>query len=96
VSDLESGEQERMDTGRIILKESMLAAAEVFEVKDYFLSNDFSLIDCTIAPILWRLPKYGIDLNGPEVQPILKYMDRVFSRELFQGSLTLAEQSIRP
>jgi len=96
VADLESGESERMDTGRIILKESMLAAAEVFEVKDYFLSNDFSLIDCTIAPILWRLPKYGIDLNGPEVKPILNYMDRVFSRELFQESLTLAEQSIRP
>jgi len=96
VDDLESGEVGRMESGRVILKESMLAAAEVFEVKDYFLSNDFSLIDCTIAPILWRLPKYGIDLNGPEVKPILNYMDRVFSRELFQESLTLAEQSIRP
>ncbi len=97
VNDLESGEKERMDTARIILKESILAAAEVFEIKDYFLSNDFSLIDATIAPILWRLPKYGIDLpQGAESKPIFDYMDRVFSRELFQLSLTFAEQSIRP
>jgi len=97
VSDLESGEKERMDTARIILKESILAAAEVFEIKPYFLSNDFSLIDATIAPILWRLPKYGIDLpEGTESKPIFDYMDRVFSRELFQLSLTFAEQSIRP
>ncbi len=97
VSDLESGEQERMDTARIILKESVTSAAEVFAVKPYFLSNDFSLIDCTIAPILWRLPKYGIDLpSGSDGKPILDYMDRVFSRDLFQLSLTQAEQAIRP
>ena len=86
-----------MDTARIILRESILAAAEVFEIKPYFLSNDFSLTDATIAPILWRLPKYGIDLpEGKDAQPIRDYMDRVFSRELFQLSLTIAEQSIRP
>jgi len=97
VNDLESDEQERIDTARVILKESILQAAEVFEIKPYFLSNDFSLVDATIAPILWRLPKYGIDLpEGPEAQPIRDYMDRVFSRELFQFSLTQAEQAIRP
>ncbi len=97
VDDLESTEQERMDTARIILKESILAAAEVFAIKPYFLSNDFSLIDATIAPILWRLPKYGIDLpEGEDAQPIRDYMDTVFSRELFQLSLTMAEQAIRP
>jgi len=97
VSDLESGEKERMDTARVSLKESILAAAEVFAIKPYFLSNDFSLIDCTIAPILWRLPKYGIDLpSDGEAKPIHDYMDRVFSRDLFQLSLTQAELSIRP
>lgn len=97
VDDLESDVQERQDTARIILRESILSAAEVFAVKPYFLSNDFSLIDCTIAPILWRLPKYGIDLpSTEEAKPIRDYMDRVFSRELFQISLTMAEQAIRP
>ena len=97
VSDLESGEQERMDTARIILKDSILSAAEVFAIKPYFLSDDFSLIDCTIAPILWRLPKYGIDLpGGSDAKPIYDYMDRIFSRDLFQLSLTQTELSIRP
>ncbi len=97
VSDLESGEQERMDTARTILKDSILSAAEVFAIKPYFLSDDFSLIDCTIAPILWRLPKYGIDLpGGSDAKPIYDYMDRIFSRDLFQLSLTQTELSIRP
>ncbi|HIP81468.1 MAG TPA: stringent starvation protein A [Leucothrix mucor] len=96
VGDLESDEKERIDTARIILKESVIAAAEVFSIKPYFLSNDFSLVDATIAPILWRLPKYGIDLPQEDGKPIMDYMDRVFSRELFQESLTMAEQSIRP
>ena len=74
----------------------MIAAAEVFSIKPYFLSNEFSLVDATIAPILWRLPKYGIDLPQEDGKPIMDYMDRVFSRELFQESLTMAEQSIRP
>ncbi len=96
VNDLESGEKERVDTARIILRESVVSAAEVFAIKPYFLSNDFSLVDCTIAPILWRLPKYGIDLPEGEAKPIMDYMDRIFSREMFQVSLTMAEQSIRP
>lgn len=96
VNDLESGEQERVDTARIILRESVISAAEVFAIKPYFLSNDFSLVDCTIAPILWRLPKYGIDLPPAEAKPIMDYMDRVFSRDMFQVSLTVTEQSIRP
>ncbi len=96
VNDLESGEKERVDTARIILRESVVSAAEVFAIKPYFLSNDFSLVDCTIAPILWRLPKYGIDLPAGEAKPIMDYMDRIFSREMFQVSLTMTEQSIRP
>ncbi len=96
VNDLESGEEERVNTARIILRESVVSAAEVFAIKPYFLSNDFSLVDCTIAPILWRLPKYGIDLPAGESKPIMDYMDRIFSREMFQVSLTMTEQSIRP
>lgn len=96
VNDLESDEKERVDTARIILKESVISAAEVFAIKPFFLSNDFSLVDCTIAPILWRLPKYGIDLPAREGKPIMDYMDRIFSRDAFQESLTMAEKAIRP
>ena len=79
---------------RKILEESILASAEVFSAKKFFLSDEFSLVDCSIAPILWRLPIYGIDLGAPG-QPISNYMDEVFSRRSFQESLTELEQEMR-
>ncbi len=96
IEDLESGDAKRADTARTILRNGVLSAAEVFTVKPFFLNDDFTLVDCTIAPILWRLPKYGIDLPGKEAKPILEYMDRIFSRDTFQLSLTAAEKAIRP
>jgi RNA polymerase-associated protein len=96
VNDIENGDEAAATQARKILRESVLSAAEVFSVKPYFLSDDFSLVDCTIAPILWRLPKYGIDVPEKQGKPILKYMDRVFSRPAFQESLSKVEKSIRP
>lgn len=96
IADLESGDSKRADIARKVLRKGVLSAAEVFSVKPFFLSSEFTLVDCTIAPILWRLPKYGIDLPGNEAKPVLDYMDRVFSRDTFQMSLTNAEKSIRP
>lgn len=75
------------------LRETILASAEVFSIKRFFLSDEFSMVDCSIAPILWRLPVYGIDLgNGGAA--IRKYMDDVFSRRSFQASLTELEQEM--
>ena len=59
-----------------------------------FRSDEFSLVDCTIAPILWRLPSFGINLSA-KARPIRKYMDEIFSRPSFQASLTEAEQELR-
>jgi RNA polymerase-associated protein len=80
---------------RKILGESIIASNEVFAMKKYFLSDEFSLVDCTIAPILWRLSIYGIDL-GSECEAIEKYMSEVFSRPSFQESLSELEQEMRP
>ncbi len=96
VQDIEDGNEAAASQARKILRESVLSAAEVFAVKPYFLSEEFSLVDCTIAPILWRLPKYGIDVPEKQGKPILRYMDRVFSRDAFQQSLSKVEKSIRP
>ncbi len=78
---------------RKVLKESILSSAEVFSVKRFFLSDEFSLVDCTIAPLLWRLGYYGIEL-GSGAGPIQKYMDDVFSRRSFQDSLTELEMEM--
>ena len=76
------------------LEESLLSGVDIFSAKTYFLSDEFSLVDCTIAPILWRLPMFGIKLPG-SAKPILAYMDAVFSRPSFQASLTELEMEIR-
>jgi RNA polymerase-associated protein len=80
---------------RKILGESIIASNEVFAMKKFFLSDEFSLVDCSIAPILWRLPSYGIEL-GTQAKAIEKYMVHVFSRPSFQISLSELELEMRP
>ena len=80
---------------RKILRESIMASAEVFRAKPYFLSDEYSLVDCTIAPILWRLPHYEIDLSAAEARPIARYAETLFERRSFQQSLTELEEELR-
>ncbi len=75
---------------RKLLRESILQSNELFGARPYFLSDEFSLVDASIAPILWRLPVYGIDLGAIE-----GYMERVFARQSFQRSMTELEQEMR-
>ncbi|MEL7449145.1 MAG: glutathione S-transferase N-terminal domain-containing protein [Pseudomonadota bacterium] len=79
---------------RKVLRESLLAAAEVFDAKEFFLSDEFSLVDASIAPILWRLPHYGVELPA-QAAPIVKYAERLFERPSFRKSLTELEQEMR-
>jgi RNA polymerase-associated protein len=81
-------------TSKKLLRESILQSTELFGARPYFLSEEFSLVDASIAPILWRLPVYGIDL-GNQAEPIDDYMKRVFARRSFQQSLTELEQEMR-
>ena len=89
-----NGESKLATKPKKMLKESILAAVDLFSIKDYFISDDFSLVDCTIAPILWRLPEYGIDL-GQNATAIDNYMDRVFDRPSFRESLSELEEEMR-
>jgi stringent starvation protein A len=79
---------------RKILRDSILASADVFKAKPYFLSDEFSLVDATIAPVLWRLPAWEIDLP-PQAQAISKYANLVFSRPAFRHALSRVEQEMR-
>ena len=76
------------------LGESIAATAAVFAAMPYFLSEEFTLVDASIAPILWRLPHYGIELPKG-TKAISDYMERIFDRVGFQGSLTEAERELR-
>ena len=79
---------------RKILCEAICASAEVFKAKPFFLSDEFSLVDASIAPILWRLPHYGIELPH-QAQPIVKYMNSIFARATFRSCLSVAEREMR-
>jgi len=78
------------------LGESILGIAPIFAEKPYFMSEEFTLVDCCIAPILWRLPSLGIDIRpSKQSKPLLDYMDSLFERESFQESLTEQEHEMR-
>ena len=89
-----SGDGKLSSKSRKLLRESILQSIELFGARTYFLSDDFSLVDASIAPILWRLPVYGIELGG-QAEAIEDYMARVFARRSFQQSLTELEQEMR-
>ena len=76
------------------LMESIAAAADVFAAMPFFLSEEFSLVDASIAPLLWRLPHYGIELPRA-AKAIVAYGERMFDREGFQLSLTEGERELR-
>lgn len=88
-----AADKRQASRARKVLTESITASAQVFTVKKFFLSDEFSLVDCSIAPILWRLPAYGIELDD-DLKPVSKYMDEVFGRASFQRSLTELEQEM--
>ena len=66
------------------LRESLTGVSPLFADKPFFLSEEQSLVDCCLLPILWRLPILGIELPRP-AKPLLDYMERQFAREAFPG-----------
>jgi len=81
------------DTAAKQLKESILAANDLFKMSEYLLSDELSLVDCTLGPLLWRLPNYGVKLGKPGAS-VEAYAHRLFSRPSFKTSLTQAEKDL--
>ena len=76
------------------LRESLTGVSALFAEKPCFLSEEQSLVDCCLLPILWRLPIMGIELSR-QAKPLLDYMERQFAREAFQASLSVTEKEMR-
>ncbi|WP_371365171.1 glutathione S-transferase N-terminal domain-containing protein [Pseudomonas sp. QL9] len=76
------------------LRESLTGVSPLFAEKPFFLSEEMSLVDCCLLPVLWRLPVLGIELPRP-AKPLLDYMERSFAREAFQASLSPVERDMR-
>jgi RNA polymerase-associated protein len=82
------------DASRQQLADSLVSLEPVFADKPFFLSDEYSLLDCALGPLLWRLPMLGVTLPE-EAMALHAYMQRLFEREAFQNSLTDAERQLR-
>ena len=81
---------------RADLKSQILCMSQILKEKPYFMSDEFSLVDCCIAPILWRLPLISLELQkDAKTKPIYEYMQRVFTKPCFIDSLSELERDIR-
>ena len=82
------------ENARKALQDSLIGATAVFEQKPFFMSDEYTLIDCALAALLWRLPHFGISLPA-QAKALINYADSLFDREAFQESLTEAEKELR-
>ena len=94
LDDLKSSGEKKSSAAKLKLEENLMLSLNFLQGSKFFLSDDFSIIDCSIAPILWRLPEYGIELPKSG-NPILKYADRIFERQSFVENLSEQEEEIR-
>ena len=82
------------DKARQIIRERLIELAPIFTKQKHMLGDEFSMLDVAIAPLLWRLDHYGIDL-GKQAAPLMKYAERIFSRQGFIDALTPPEKVMR-
>lgn len=89
------GREAAMDKARKELRESLAAIAPVFADRPFFLNEEFTLVDCFVAPILWRLDALDLKMSARQLKPMQRYMNEMFERETFQESLTEPEVDMR-
>jgi RNA polymerase-associated protein len=92
--ELEGDNEIAAANARRLMRDNLMAISPVFGQFPFFMSEEFSLVDLCMAPLLWRLPRYGVKLTPP-AKPLLKYADKLFDRRAFQLSLSPVEQDIR-
>ncbi len=94
VSVLEAGNAKLADKARAMIRENLVQIAPVFVKQKFMLGEEFSMLDVAIAPLLWRLDHYQITMPK-QAAPLLKYSERLFSRQAFIDSMTPSEKAMR-
>lgn len=93
LADPDSKEAEK---SRKNLRENLLSIGPIFAEMPYFMNEEFTLVDCCLAPLLWRLDVLGIKLpNNRQTKPMLSYMQKLFERPAFRESLSEFEREMR-
>lgn len=94
IKDIESGNQKLADKARLIVRDNLTQIVPLFSRQEYILGDEFSMLDVAIAPLLWRLGHYGIELPK-QAAPLLKYAERIFSRPAYIEAMTPSEKAMR-
>jgi RNA polymerase-associated protein len=94
IQGLESSNAKVAEKARAAVRENLTQIAPVFTKQKYMLGDEFSMLDVAIAPLLWRLDHYGIQLDK-EAAPLMKYAERLFSRPAYIEAMTPAEKAMR-
>lgn len=90
-----TGEDKKAATkARNELRDGLTVISPIFKDQQYILGEEFSLVDCALAPIMWRLDYYGVALPR-QAKPILDYAERLFARKSFKLSLTETEKELK-
>lgn len=94
INDLESDNQKAADKARATIRDNLTQIVPLFSKQEYILGDEFSMLDVAIAPLLWRLGHYGIELPK-QAAPLLKYAERIFSRPAYIEAMTPSEKAMR-
>lgn len=94
IADIESDNPKVAESARAIVRDNLTQIAPIFNKQEYMLGDEFSMLDVAIAPLLWRLGHYGIELPK-QAAPLLKYAERIFSRPAYIEAMTPSEKAMR-
>ncbi len=91
---IEHGQPKVADKARNAIRDNLTQISALLSKQKYMLDDEFSMLDVAIAPLLWRLDRYGIKLAN-EAAPLIKYAERIFSRPAYIAAMTPAEKAMR-
>lgn len=91
---LSGRERGKTSKARKTIQEDLTVLSPLFDGSPFFMSDEFSMLDCALAPLLWRLPSLNIKLPA-SAKAVESYAERIFKRDSFQASLSDAERSMR-
>ncbi len=91
---IERGVAKSADKARSVIRDNLTQLSQILAHQKFLLGDDLSMLDVAIAPLLWRLDHYGIQM-GKDAAPLMKYAERLFSRQGFIDALTPSERAMR-
>ena len=89
-----AADEKRLERARSAIRDRLAQLAPMLLKNKYMLGDEFSMLDVAIAPLLWRLDHYGIELPK-NAAPLQKYAERIFSRPAYIEALTPSEKVMR-